>query len=94
MDWAVHAGLDSQASGVHSYNEPYIQTVLDWFEEIHHEMVSDVIAAEGEVIFVGRPTTFYKLWLEPFVAYCSLVPLPYLALTLLRKRAPAPAGAP
>ena len=56
MNRAVHAGLDSQTSRVHSSEKPHIQTLLDWFEEIHHQMVRDVVAAERKVIFVSGPT--------------------------------------
>ena len=52
---------------MHSSEEPHIQALLDWFEEIHHQMVRDVVAAEGQVIFVSRPAAFHELRLEAFI---------------------------
>jgi hypothetical protein len=43
------------------------------------------VKVAGAAIFFGL---IYGLWLEPFVGFCSLVPLPYLVVARLR-RAPA-----
>src|SRR5712691_6958510 len=73
MNGTVHAGLDSQASGVHSSEEPHIQSLLDWLKEVHHQVVSDVVAAEREIIFVIRPTAFHKFGFEPLLLEKALL---------------------
>src|SRR6266496_1275975 len=54
----------SLASGVHSCEKPHIQALLDWFEEIHHQMVSDVIASEREVVLIVCPAAFHQFGLK------------------------------
>src|SRR5262249_27362368 len=73
MDRAVHAGLHSQASRMHSSKKSHIQSLFNRLEEIHHQMVSDVIASEREIIFIICPAAFHQLWLESFVFEKSLL---------------------
>ena len=67
MDGTVHGGLHPQTASVHSAKETHVQSLLDWFEKIHHQMVRDVVGAEREIILVLRPTAFHQLRLQPFV---------------------------
>ena len=48
-----HARLNAQTSAVDSSQESYIQTLLDRLEEIHDEVMGDVIAAKRQCIFVS-----------------------------------------
>src|SRR5712692_4596417 len=47
-----------------SGKESYVQPLLDWLQEIHHQMLRDVVAAQRQRIFVIRPGTFHQLRLE------------------------------
>src|SRR5262249_16443860 len=67
VNWAVHAGLDAQTSGVNSAEKSYVEALLDWFQEIHHQMVRDVVGAEGKVILIIWPTAFHQFRLEAFI---------------------------
>ena len=51
---------------MHTSNESHIEALLDGFEKVHHQVVSDVVAAEGEIVFVVCPTAFHQFGLEPF----------------------------
>src|ERR1043166_1043909 len=64
---AIHRSLDTQTASVNSAGEFYIEALLDRFEKIHHEMVRDVEAAEGEHVFVIRPLAFHHFHIEPFL---------------------------
>src|ERR1051326_8365748 len=52
---------------MHSSEKPDIKTLLDRLQEVHHEVVRDVVGAEGEVVFVSRPTAFHQFRFETFV---------------------------
>ena len=47
-----------------SGKESYVQPLLDWLQEIHHQMLSDVVTTQRQRIFVIRPGTFHQLRLE------------------------------
>src|ERR1043166_9267323 len=64
---SIQRSLDTQTASVNSAGEFYIETLLDRFEKIHHEMVGDVEAAEGEHVFVIRPLAFHHFDIEPFL---------------------------
>src|SRR5882724_2042872 len=64
MNICFLACLHSQTAAVDSGKESYIQPLLDRLQEIHHQMMSDVVAAKREVIFIIGPGTFHELRLE------------------------------
>ena len=47
-----------------SGQEPYIQTLFDRFQEVHHQVMSDVVAAKGQCVFVSCPIAFHQFRLE------------------------------
>ena len=49
---------------MHSSKESHVEALLDGFQEIHHEMVSDVIAAEREIVFIICPAAFHQFGLK------------------------------
>src|SRR5262249_20755006 len=60
----IGARLHSQTAAVDSGKESYVQSLLDWLQKIHHQMMSDVVAAEREIIFVIGPGAFHQFRLE------------------------------
>src|SRR5262245_52700444 len=64
MNICFLARLHSQTAAVDSGKESYVQPLLDWLQEIHHQMMSDVVAAEREVIFIIGPGAFHQLRFE------------------------------
>src|SRR5215471_1833482 len=73
MNICFLALLHSQTAAVDSGKESYVQPLLDWLQEIHHQMMSDVVAAEREVIFVIGPGTFHQLRLESLLLEKTLL---------------------
>ena len=73
MDGTVDARLNSQTTGMHAAKKSHIEALLDGFEKIHHEVMGDVVTAEGEIVFVVRPTAFHQLGFEPFVLEKALL---------------------
>src|SRR5204863_2046747 len=59
-----HACLDTQTPAVNAREEPYIQTLFDRFEEIHHQMMGDVVAAKRQCIFISGPIALHQFRLE------------------------------
>src|SRR6266487_3161267 len=64
MNIRLLARLHSQTAAVDSGQESYVQPLLDWLQEIHHQMLRDVVAAQRQRVFIIRPGTFHQLRLE------------------------------
>ena len=60
----VHARLNAQTSAVDSGEESYIQTLFDRFEEVHHQVMGDVVTAKRQCVFIGCPVTLHQFRLE------------------------------
>jgi len=50
-----------------SGQEPYIQTLFNRFEEKHHEVMSDVEAAQGQCVLISGPVALHQFDLESFL---------------------------
>ena len=50
-----------------SGEEPYIEALFDRLKEVHDQMVSDVVAAERECVFVIPPTALHQLHIKAFL---------------------------
>src|SRR5678815_4666599 len=57
----------AQTTFVNAGGKLHVEPLLDRLEEIHHEMVCDVVAAEREHVLVFAPLTFHELRCEPFL---------------------------
>ena len=73
VDVALHRRLHAQAALVNAGGEFHVEPLLDRLEEIHHEMVRDVVAAEREHVLVFAPLAFHELDLETFLLEKSLL---------------------
>ena len=51
----------------------HIQSLLDRFQEVHHQVLGDVIPAECEGILVVLPGALDQLRLEPFISEEALI---------------------
>ena len=58
---------------MNSCEEPYVQTLLYRFKEVHHQVVSNVIAAKRESVFVSCPIAFHQLRLESLLLKKALL---------------------
>ena len=67
VDIALHRRLHAQAALVDAGGESYVEPLLDRLEEIHHEMVRDVVTAEREHVLVFAPLAFHEFHLETFL---------------------------
>ena len=67
VDIALHRRLHAQAALVDAGGKFYVEPLLDRLEEIHHEMVRDVVTAEREHVLVFAPLAFHELDLETFL---------------------------
>ena len=67
VDVALRRRLHAQAARVDSGGELHVEPLLDRLEEIHHEVVRDVEAAEREHVLVLRPLALHQLDLEPLL---------------------------
>ena len=47
--------------------ELHVQPLLDGLEEVHHEVMRDVVTAEREHVLVFRPLAFHERDVEPFL---------------------------
>src|SRR5881227_2025433 len=54
------ARLNAQTSAMNSGEESYVQTLLDRFKEVHHQVVRNVIAAKRQSVFVSCPVAFHQ----------------------------------
>ena len=45
----------------------HIESLFDWFQKHHHEVMSNIEAAESENVLVVRPFTFHQRDIEPFL---------------------------
>src|SRR4029077_20802682 len=63
----LHARLYPKTSPVDSGEKPHIQSLFDRLKEVHHEMMSDIVAAQRERIFVICPIALHQLRLEAFL---------------------------
>ena len=66
VDVAFGGGLNAKAAAMDAAGEFHVQSLLDRLEEIHHEMMRDVVAAEREHVLVIRPFAFHEADVEPF----------------------------
>src|SRR5439155_10188326 len=64
MDGAVCRGLDAQTAAVNSTGKLHIESLFDRFQEIHHQVLGDVVATQGKRILVIRPITFHQFDLQ------------------------------
>src|SRR3954449_6664218 len=55
----LHARLHAQTSPMNSGKESYVQTLFDRLEKIHHQMMSDVIAAQRQCVLVSCPIALH-----------------------------------
>ena len=65
-------GLDAKAAAMNPPGEFHIHSLFDRLEEVHHEVMRDVEAAEREHVFIFRPLASHSpleaLFLEePFL---------------------------
>jgi len=66
MNVAFGGGLDAQTTAMNSAGDLYVDALLEGLKEIHDEMMGDIEAAEGEVVFVIGPFAFDHFRLETF----------------------------
>src|SRR5262245_21342713 len=59
--------LYAETSAMNPAGKLHIQSLLDWFQEIHHQVLGNVVAAECEGILVVLPGTLDQLRFESFV---------------------------
>ena len=59
-----HTCLNAQAAAVDSGQKPDIQTLFDRFEEKHHEVMSDVEAAQSQCVLISCPVALHQFDLE------------------------------
>jgi hypothetical protein len=50
---------------VDAAGEPHVEPLLNRLEEIHHELLRDVVAAEGERVLVVLPVALDQLDIRP-----------------------------
>ena len=67
MDIALRRRLHAQATPVDPAGELHVEPLLDRLEEIHHEVMRDVVTAQSEHVLVVRPFAFHQFDLEPFL---------------------------
>ena len=67
VDIALHRRLHAQAALVDAGGELHVEPLLDRLEEIHHEVMRDVVTAEREHVLVVRPLALHQFDLEPFL---------------------------
>ena len=63
-DFALRSRLHAQAAAMNAAGELHIQSLLDGLEEIHDQVMRDVVSAEREHILVVRPLAFHQLDVE------------------------------
>ena len=59
-----HTRLNAQTSAVDPGQESYIQTLFDGLKEVHYQVMSDVVAAERQCVFISRPVALHQFGLE------------------------------
>src|ERR1043165_9318046 len=64
MNICLHTRLHAQASAVDTCKESDIQTLLDWLEEVHHQVMRDIVTAKCQGIFVSGPVALHQFRLE------------------------------
>jgi len=52
---------------MNSASEFYVKALFDRFQEIHHQMMGNVEAAESEDVFVICPFAFHQARIESFL---------------------------
>src|SRR5205814_7939974 len=69
----LHACLDPQAPAVNAGEEPYIQALFDRFEEIHYQVMGNVVAAKRQCVFISGPIAFHQFRLESLLLEKALL---------------------
>src|SRR5215469_6178630 len=63
----VIRSLHAKTSAMNPAGKLHVKSLLDWLQEIHHQVLGNVVAAECEGILVVLPGTLDQLRFESFI---------------------------
>ena len=73
MNVCFYPRLDAQTSAVNSGKESYVQTLFDRLQEVHHEVMSDIVVAKGQCVLISCPIAFHQFRLESLLLKKTLL---------------------